>query len=120
MGRSESNFWISSDMMRQLPPEPSRQEAFEDLVINFILDQEENFKQLEEYMGVIGSDFMQLCSEENTPPVTRPEEVEETLGTPIEVEAFNETQLEDLGLNACNHDIPLSSKEVPGFSKMKP
>ncbi|GKB17203.1 hypothetical protein Tco_0851126 [Tanacetum coccineum] len=116
MGRSESNFWISSDMMRQLPPEPSRQEAFEDLVINFILDQEENFKQLEEYMGVIGSDFMQLCSEENTPPVTRPEEVEETLGTPIEVEAFNETQLEDLGLNACNHDIPLSSKEVPAFT----
>ncbi|GKB96791.1 zinc finger, CCHC-type containing protein [Tanacetum coccineum] len=39
MGRSESIFRISSDMMRQLPPEPSRQEAFEDLVMNFILDQ---------------------------------------------------------------------------------
>nr|GEU65899.1 hypothetical protein [Tanacetum cinerariifolium] len=34
--------------------------AFEDLVMNFILDQEERVKQLEEYMGVIGSDFMQL------------------------------------------------------------
>ncbi|GKC22301.1 hypothetical protein Tco_1024451 [Tanacetum coccineum] len=38
-------------------------EAFEDLVMNFILDQEEKVKQLEEYMGVIGSDFMQLSSE---------------------------------------------------------
>ncbi|GKF86354.1 hypothetical protein Tco_0254181, partial [Tanacetum coccineum] len=47
-------------MMRQLPSEPSRQEAFEDLVMNFILDQEEIVKQLEEYMGVIRSDFMQL------------------------------------------------------------
>ncbi|GJR54298.1 hypothetical protein Tco_1404819 [Tanacetum coccineum] len=60
MGWSESVFGMSSNMMRQLPPEPSSQEAFEDLVMNFILDQEERVKQLEEYMGVIGSDFMQL------------------------------------------------------------
>ncbi|GKC28872.1 hypothetical protein Tco_1036166 [Tanacetum coccineum] len=52
-----------SDMMRQLPLEPSCQEAFEDLVMNFILDQEKKVKQLEEYMGVIGSDFMQLSLE---------------------------------------------------------
>nr|GEU54846.1 zinc finger, CCHC-type [Tanacetum cinerariifolium] len=51
---------ITSDMMRQLPPEPSRQEAFEDLVMNFILNQEDKVKQLEEYMSVIGSDFTQL------------------------------------------------------------
>ncbi|GJR68232.1 hypothetical protein Tco_0014297 [Tanacetum coccineum] len=234
MGRSENIFGISSDMMRQLPPEPSRQEAFEDLMMNFIQDQEEKVKQLEEYMGVIGSDFMQLSLEvvgklkeeirmeenrtkkikkitrypdtkvleplnsykfsevltekasfhtpkfvspksicvkhvqtifpsppfvresifgfepgtnnnrngksqhdakklssqstsqvlpsfeENTPPVTHPEEVEETLGTPIEVEPFNDTQLEDLGLNTCNRDIPLSSREVPIFDEPKP
>ncbi|GJT71693.1 hypothetical protein Tco_1030979 [Tanacetum coccineum] len=58
--------------------------------------------------------------EEYTPPVTYPEDVEETLGTPIKVEALDETQLDDLGLNTCNHDIPLSSREVPGFDKMKP
>ncbi|GKF98238.1 hypothetical protein Tco_0297021 [Tanacetum coccineum] len=63
IGRSANIFRISSDMMRQLPPEPSRQEAFEELVMNFILDQEEKVKQLEEYMGAIGSDFMQLSSE---------------------------------------------------------
>nr|GEW04250.1 hypothetical protein [Tanacetum cinerariifolium] len=61
--RSESIFGMSSHLMHQLPPEPSRQEAFEDLVMNFILDQEERVKQLEEYMGVIGSDFMQLSLE---------------------------------------------------------
>ncbi|GJT48281.1 hypothetical protein Tco_0974438 [Tanacetum coccineum] len=60
MGRSESVIGMSSNMMRQLPIESSRQEAFEDLVINFILNQEERVKQLEEYIGVIGSDFMQL------------------------------------------------------------
>ncbi|GJS65728.1 hypothetical protein Tco_0680292 [Tanacetum coccineum] len=42
---------------------PSRQEEFEDLVMNFILDQEEKVRQLEEYMCVIGSDFMQLSLE---------------------------------------------------------
>ncbi|GKB26688.1 hypothetical protein Tco_0866089 [Tanacetum coccineum] len=50
MGRSESIFGISNNLMHQLPPEPSRQEAFEDLVMNFILDQEERVKQLEEYI----------------------------------------------------------------------
>ncbi|GJY10464.1 phloem protein 2-like protein [Tanacetum coccineum] len=47
-------------------------------------------------------------------------EVEETLGTPKEVEPLNETQLEDLGLNTCNHDIPLSSREVPNYDEPEP
>ncbi|GJW20850.1 hypothetical protein Tco_0031472 [Tanacetum coccineum] len=47
MGRIEDVCGTTSDMMRQLPPEPSGQEDFEDLVMNFILDQEEKFKQLE-------------------------------------------------------------------------
>nr|GEX23984.1 nucleic acid-binding, OB-fold protein [Tanacetum cinerariifolium] len=36
------------------------QEVFDALVMNFILDQEEKVRQLEKYMSVIGSDFMQL------------------------------------------------------------
>ncbi|GJX06545.1 hypothetical protein Tco_0194477, partial [Tanacetum coccineum] len=40
--------------------------------------------------------------------------------TPIEVEPLEETQLEDLGLNTCNHDIPLSSREVPIFDEPEP
>ncbi|GKE91538.1 hypothetical protein Tco_1572633 [Tanacetum coccineum] len=55
-----------------------------------------------------------------TPPVTYPKEVKETLGTPIEVESLDETQLEDLGLNIYNHDIPLSFREVPSFDEPKP
>ncbi|GKA61486.1 hypothetical protein Tco_0760893 [Tanacetum coccineum] len=37
-----------------------------------------------------------LSFEVYTPPLTYPEEVEETLGTPMEVEPLEETQLEDL------------------------
>ncbi|GJV66210.1 reverse transcriptase domain-containing protein [Tanacetum coccineum] len=59
-------------------------------------------------------------SKEYTPPATYLEEVEETLGTPIEVEPLDETQLEDLGLNTCNHDIPLSSREIPSFDEPEP
>ncbi|GJS19254.1 hypothetical protein Tco_0447886 [Tanacetum coccineum] len=58
--------------------------------------------------------------EEYTPPVTYPEEVEETLGTLMEVEPLDEPQLEDLGLNTCNHDIPLSSKEIPSVDEPEP
>ncbi|GJZ83541.1 hypothetical protein Tco_0648714 [Tanacetum coccineum] len=47
-----------------------------------------------------------------------PIEVEETVGIPMEVEPLDETQLEDLGLNTCNYDIPLSSREV--FSSDEP
>ncbi|GKD23206.1 hypothetical protein Tco_1224909, partial [Tanacetum coccineum] len=58
--------------------------------------------------------------EEYTPPVTCPEEVEETLGTPVEVELLDKTQLEDLSLDTCNHDIPLSDREVPSFDEPEP
>ncbi|GJX05490.1 retrovirus-related pol polyprotein from transposon TNT 1-94 [Tanacetum coccineum] len=63
MEKSESLFGMTSNTVYQLPSEPSRQEEFENLVMNFILDQEEKVKKLEEYMGVIGSDFMQLSLE---------------------------------------------------------
>nr|GEZ04038.1 ribonuclease H-like domain-containing protein [Tanacetum cinerariifolium] len=58
--------------------------------------------------------------EEYTLSVTYPKEVEETLRTPIEIEPLDETQLEDLGLNTCNHDLPLSSREVPSFDELEP
>ncbi|GJX12136.1 hypothetical protein Tco_0201995 [Tanacetum coccineum] len=63
MGRSESVFGMTSDTVYQLPSGSYRQEEFKDLVMNFILDQEEKVRQLEEYMCVIGSDFMQLSLE---------------------------------------------------------
>ncbi|GJY60071.1 hypothetical protein Tco_0459963 [Tanacetum coccineum] len=38
----------------------------------------------------------------------------------MEVEPLDETQLDDLGSNTCNHDIPLSFKEVPSFDEPEP
>ncbi|GJY41482.1 hypothetical protein Tco_0428752 [Tanacetum coccineum] len=61
-----------------------------------------------------------LSFEEYTLNVTYPEEVEDTLGTPIEVEPLNQTQVEDIGLNTCNDDIPLSFREVLSFDEPKP
>ncbi|GJS85994.1 hypothetical protein Tco_0752535 [Tanacetum coccineum] len=52
--------------------------------------------------------------------MTYPEEVEETLGTSMEIEPFNKTQLEDLGLNSYKYDIPLSSRKVPIFDEQEP
>ncbi|GKF35113.1 hypothetical protein Tco_0108313, partial [Tanacetum coccineum] len=55
--------------------------------------------------------------EETALPVTYPDEVDETIGTLIEVEPLDETQLDDLGSNTYNHDIPFSSREVPSFNE---
>nr|GEZ31311.1 putative zinc finger, CCHC-type, retrotransposon Gag domain protein [Tanacetum cinerariifolium] len=63
MGRSKSVFRMTSNIMYQLPSEPSRQEEFEDLVMNFILDQEERIKQLENYMQDITDEFMEFSSD---------------------------------------------------------
>nr|GFA48375.1 hypothetical protein [Tanacetum cinerariifolium] len=49
-----------------------------------------------------------------------PYEVEETIEISIEVKPFDQTQLEDLGLNTFNHDIPFNSREVPSFDEPEP
>ncbi|GKE05360.1 hypothetical protein Tco_1397378, partial [Tanacetum coccineum] len=49
--------------------------------------------------------------------MTYPEDVEGTLGTPMKVEPLDQTKLEDVGLDTCNHEIPLSSSEVPIFDE---
>ncbi|GJV34558.1 ribonuclease H-like domain-containing protein [Tanacetum coccineum] len=38
----------------------------------------------------------------------------------MEVEPLGETQLEDLGLNTCSHDLSLSYREVPSFNEQEP
>ncbi|GJR99399.1 zinc finger, CCHC-type containing protein [Tanacetum coccineum] len=62
MGRSKGVFRMATKKMYRPPPEPSRQEEFEHIMMNFILDQEDRVNQLEEYMRIIVSDFMQLSS----------------------------------------------------------
>nr|GEW12974.1 hypothetical protein [Tanacetum cinerariifolium] len=55
--------------------------------------------------------------QKHTPPITYPKDVEETLGTLMEVEHLDQMKLEDVGLDTCNHEIPLSSREVPSFDE---
>ncbi|GJS49826.1 hypothetical protein Tco_0599947 [Tanacetum coccineum] len=56
--------------------------------------------------------------EEYTPPMTYPEEVEETLETPMKDEPLDQTKLKDVGLN--NHNISLNSREVPNYDELEP
>ncbi|GJZ36610.1 hypothetical protein Tco_0582801 [Tanacetum coccineum] len=63
MGESESIFRLTTNEMYQPPSEPSRQEEFEHIVMNFILDQEARVRQLEDYMRAIAEEFMEFSSE---------------------------------------------------------
>ncbi|GJU30337.1 hypothetical protein Tco_1173926 [Tanacetum coccineum] len=55
-----------------------------------------------------------------TPPVTHLKEIKETIGFSMEVEPLNQTQLEDLGLNTCSHDLSFSFREFPNVDEPKP
>ncbi|GJT58777.1 hypothetical protein Tco_1002310 [Tanacetum coccineum] len=48
------------------------------------------------------------------------DEVEETIGIPIEVKPLDHMKLEDLGLNTCSHDLFLSSMGFPNLDEPKP
>ncbi|GKD62599.1 hypothetical protein Tco_1300108, partial [Tanacetum coccineum] len=52
MGRNR-DFW-------QTLPEPSRQRQFEGIILSFMRDQEEELRQLKEYMNEIDDEFMHL------------------------------------------------------------
>ncbi|GJX42685.1 hypothetical protein Tco_0257675 [Tanacetum coccineum] len=55
-----------------------------------------------------------------TPPVTHPEEVEETIEIPMEVEPLDHMKLEDLGLNTNTHNLFLSSKGFLSVDEPEP
>ncbi|GKD81421.1 hypothetical protein Tco_1348260, partial [Tanacetum coccineum] len=61
-----------------------------------------------------------LLFEVYTPPVTYPEEVDETIGIPMEVEHLDHMKLEDLGLNTCNHDLFINSREILNVDELEP
>ncbi|GJW01196.1 hypothetical protein Tco_1556447 [Tanacetum coccineum] len=63
MGKSESVFLLTTNKMCRPPIEPSRQEEFEHIVMNFIYNQEERIRQLENYMQDITDEFMKFSSE---------------------------------------------------------
>ncbi|GJZ63228.1 hypothetical protein Tco_0619649 [Tanacetum coccineum] len=49
-----------------------------------------------------------------------PIEVEETLGTPMEEEPLDQTQLEDASFDSYDYNLSLSSREVPSIDKPEP
>nr|GEW20650.1 zinc finger, CCHC-type [Tanacetum cinerariifolium] len=61
-----------------------------------------------------------LSFEVYTQPVSYPDELEEIIEIPMKVEPLDETQLEDLSLNTCNHNIPISSREILCFDESEP
>nr|GEW15353.1 zinc finger, CCHC-type [Tanacetum cinerariifolium] len=63
MGKSESVFRLTTNEMYQPPSEPSRQEEFEHIVMNFIFDQKERVRQLKDYMRVIAKEFIEFSLE---------------------------------------------------------
>ncbi|GJZ64032.1 zinc finger, CCHC-type containing protein [Tanacetum coccineum] len=63
IGKSESVFWSTTNEMCRPPTEPSRQEEFEHIAMNFIYDQEERIRQLENYMQNFIDEFMEFSSE---------------------------------------------------------
>ncbi|GJU59325.1 hypothetical protein Tco_1237091, partial [Tanacetum coccineum] len=52
--------------------------------------------------------------------VTHLEEVEETMGIPMEVEPLDHMKLEDLSLDTSTHDLFLSSKGFHGVDEPEP
>ncbi|GJW26369.1 hypothetical protein Tco_0040180 [Tanacetum coccineum] len=61
-----------------------------------------------------------LSFEVCTPHVTYLEEVDETIGIPMEVEPLDHRKLEDLGLNTNTHDFFLSFKGFPSVDEPRP
>ncbi|GJU69108.1 zinc finger, CCHC-type containing protein [Tanacetum coccineum] len=63
MGKNDSVFWLETNEMYRPPSEPSRQEEFEHIMMNFIFDQEERIRQLKDYVQVITKEFMEFSLE---------------------------------------------------------
>ncbi|GKD49196.1 hypothetical protein Tco_1278172 [Tanacetum coccineum] len=128
-GKKRKRIWNKNQhIVYQLPSEPSRQEEFKDLLSFEVVGklreeiriEQTKTKKIKKITSLQSTPQVLSSFKEYTPSVTYREEVEETLGTPIEVEPLDETQLEDLGLNTYNDDIPHSYREVPSFYEPKP
>ncbi|GJU76937.1 hypothetical protein Tco_1274007 [Tanacetum coccineum] len=63
VGKSKSVFRLATNEMYRPPSEPLCQEEFEHIVMNFVLDQEERIRQLEDYMQAITDEFMEFSLE---------------------------------------------------------
>ncbi|GKC49531.1 hypothetical protein Tco_1072276 [Tanacetum coccineum] len=102
MGKSNDIFQSTTNEMRQPPTEPSRQEEFEHIVMNFIYDQEERIKQLENYMQDITDEFMEFSSEVT---LRLKERVKENESKPRKIEKITKYPDTKVLENNAEHDF---------------
>ncbi|GJW66880.1 hypothetical protein Tco_0619735 [Tanacetum coccineum] len=102
MEKSKSVFRLTAKEMYRPPSEPSRQEEFEHIVMNFIFDQEERITQLEDYMEVIAEEFMEFSSE-----VARrlKERIKENENKPRKIEKITKYPDTKVLENSVRHDF---------------
>ncbi|GJU09328.1 hypothetical protein Tco_1131724 [Tanacetum coccineum] len=88
--------------MYRPPAEPSCQEEFEHIVMNFIFDQEKRIIQLEDYMQVIAEEFMEFSSE-----VTRrlKERIKENKNKPRKIKKITKYPDTKVLENSAKHDF---------------
>ncbi|GJX89847.1 hypothetical protein Tco_0343173, partial [Tanacetum coccineum] len=103
--------------MYRPPSEPSHQEEFEHIVMNFIFDQKERIRQLESYMQVITDEFLEFSSE-----VTRrlKERIKENDNKPRKIEKI--TKYPDIKVleNTAKHNVleNLEKKTFPTYANL--
>ncbi|GJZ63114.1 hypothetical protein Tco_0619535 [Tanacetum coccineum] len=102
IGKSDSVLWLITNEMYRPPSEPSHQEEFEYIVMNFIFDQEERIRQLESYMQVITDEFMEFSSE-----VTRrlKERIKENDNKPRKIEKITKYPDTKVLENSDKHNV---------------
>ncbi|GKB47291.1 hypothetical protein Tco_0898044 [Tanacetum coccineum] len=110
------NKYLKCEMvMVKVPRYMSRLDAYDEPIVHLNVMEDEAENPTPQSTPQVLPSF-----EVYTQPVTYPEEVKETIGIPMEVEPLNQTQLEDLGLNTCSHDLSFSSKEIPSVNEPEP
>ncbi|GKA07596.1 hypothetical protein Tco_0686820 [Tanacetum coccineum] len=94
--------------MYRPPSDPSRQEEFEHIVMNFIFDQEERIRQLEDYMQVIIDEFLEFSSE-----IARrlKERIKENKNEPRKIEKITKYPDTKVLENSAKHDFLKSLKK---------
>ncbi|GJV78038.1 zinc finger, CCHC-type containing protein [Tanacetum coccineum] len=102
MGKRKRVFRLKTEEMHRPSSEPSRQEEFEHIVMNFIFDQEERVRKLEDYMRAIIEEFMEFSLE----VVTRlKERIKENENKPRKIKKI--TKYPDIKVlkNSAKHDF---------------
>ncbi|GKE59765.1 hypothetical protein Tco_1510132 [Tanacetum coccineum] len=102
MEKRESVFRLTANEMYRPLSEPSCQEEFEHIVMNFIFDQEERITQLEDYMQVIAEEFIEFSSEVS---IRLKERIKENENKPRKIEKITKYPDTKVLENSAKHNF---------------